>query len=117
VSRPYHALFHGERGTLALSDTSYTIYDPAGKQIRVEKVKGGDSPHFINLLNAIRNNERLNSEIEEGHKTTLLCHLGNIAHRTGRSLRCNPKDGSIIDDKAATAYWTREYAKAWEPRV
>jgi predicted dehydrogenase len=117
ANRPYHALFHGERGTLALSDTSYTIYDPAGKQVRVEKVQGGDSPHFINLLNAIRNNERLNSEIEEGHKTTLLCHLGNIAHRTGRSLRCNSKDGSIIDDKAATAYWTREYAKQWEPRV
>ena len=117
VSRPYHALFHGERGTMTLSDTGYTIYDPAGKQIRQEKVVGGDNAHFANLLDAIRNNTRLNSEIEEGHKTTLLCHLGNIAHRTGRSLRCNSKDGSILNDKEALAFWTREYHKGMEPRV
>jgi predicted dehydrogenase len=117
ANRPYHALFHGERGTMALSDTSYVIYDPAGKATRTEKVQSGDTPHFANLLAAIRNGTRLNSEIEEGHKTTLLCHLGNIAHRTGRSLRCSNKDGTIVNDKEAMAFWTREYEKGFEPRV
>ena len=117
AGRPYLALFHGETGTMALSDSSYTIYDVAGKQLRQEKVQGGDSPHFANLLDAVRNNTRLNSEIEEGHKSTLLCHLGNISHRTGRALRCSPRDGSIQNDKEATALWTREYAKGFEPRV
>ncbi len=117
VNRPYHALFHGERGIMALSDTSYTIYDLAGKQTRVEKVQGGDNPHFANFLGAIRGGPRLNSEIEEGYKTTLLCHLGNIAQRTGRSLRCNGKDGTIQDDKAAMAFWNREYHKGMEPQV
>ena len=36
----------------------------------------------------VRGMEKLNSEIEAGHKTTLLCHLANIAHRTGRAVRC-----------------------------
>jgi hypothetical protein len=93
------------------------IYDPAGKATRTEKVQSGDTPHFANLLAAIRNGTRLNSEIEEGHKTTLLCHLGNIAHRTGRSLRCSNKDGTIVNDKEAMAFWTREYEKGFEPRV
>jgi predicted dehydrogenase len=117
--RPYLVLFHGELGTLALSDTSYTITLGAGKnaKTRVEKVQGGDNPHFLNLLTAIRAGGRLNSEIEEGHKSTLLCHLGNISQRTGRILRCSPRDGTIQNDKEATALWTREYAKGFEPRV
>jgi predicted dehydrogenase len=119
AARPYHALFHGENGTLALSDTSYVITTGVRKErrTRTEKVQGGDSPHFANLLAAIRGNTRLNSEIEEGHKSTLLCHLGNIAHRTGRTIRCSSKDGSILNDKEAMAFWTREYAKGMEPRV
>jgi predicted dehydrogenase len=114
----YHSLFHGETGTLALSDTSYLITPRDSKQPpRTETVQGGDSPHFRNFLDAIRKGGRLNSEIEEAHKTTLLCHLGNIAQRTGRTLRCDPKNGTILDDKAAMAFWTREYTKGWEPRV
>ena len=77
-------------------------------------MQGGDGPHFANLLSAIRGGTRLNSEIEEGYKSTLLCHLGNIAQRTGRTLRCNAKDGTIIDEKAAMAFWTREYHKGME---
>jgi predicted dehydrogenase len=117
--RPYLVLFHGELGTLALSDSSYTITTHQEKQprVRVEKVQGGDSPHFANLLAAVRDGTRLNSEIEEGHKSTLLCHLGNIAHRTGRALRCSARDGAIQNDKEAIALWTREYAKGFEPRV
>lgn len=118
-NRPYHALFHGELGTMALSDTSYVITTGQRKEqrTRTEKVQSGDNPHFANLLAAIRGNTRLNSEIEEGHKTTLLCHLGNIAQRTGRALRCNSKDGTILNDKEAMAFWTREYHKGMEPRV
>jgi predicted dehydrogenase len=120
-NHPYLVLFHGELGTMAISDTSYiiTLSAPGSREqrIRTERVQSGDSPHFANLLAAIRDDTRLNSDIEEGHKSTLLCHLGNIAHRTGRILRCSPRDGTIQNDKEAQALWTREYAKGFEPRV
>lgn len=118
-NRPYHVLFHGDNGTLALSDTSYVVTVGRGKEakVRTEKVQAGDTPHFGNLVNAIRTNGRLNSDIEEAHKSTLLCHLGNISHRTGRALVCSSKDGAIQNDKAAMAMWTREYHKGMEPRV
>jgi len=116
-NRPYHVLFHGETGTLALSDSSYTIYDQSGKQTRQEKVQAGDGFHFSNFLNSIRGKVRLNSEIEEGHKSTLLCHLGNIAHRRTRTLQTDPKNGQIQGDKDAMSLWSREYEKGFEPRV
>lgn len=115
--RVYHSLFHGNDGTMAISDTSYIIYDTAGKEKETVKQTTGDPLHANNFLNAIRTGERLSSDVEEAHKSTLLCHLGNIAHRTGRTLRCDPKNGHILGDKEAEAYWTREYNREWEPTV
>ncbi len=115
-------IFYGEKGTLYLKgDGAYSVYDQdqKGKGKEIEKSPGsaGDGPHLANFLDAIRGKVKLNSEIEEGHKSTLLCHLGNIAHRTGRAIRCNPKDGKILEDKEAMAFWKREYNKEWEPVV
>ena len=36
-----------------------------------------------NFLDCVRDGKRPNADIEEGHKSTRLCHLGNIAYRTG----------------------------------
>ncbi len=110
-------IFHGENGTLSINNGGYVIHDTAGKELRRVTGSSSESLHFANFLNGIRTGAALNSEIEEGAKSTLLCHLGNIAHRTGRSLVCDPKTGHIQNDKAAMAYWTREYQKGWEPRV
>jgi predicted dehydrogenase len=114
----FDMIFYGEKGSMVLKDGGYTIHDVKGKE--VEKFPAHDARqdrHFGNWLAAIRGGEKLNSEIEEGHKSTLLCHLGNIAHRTGRALKCDPKDGKVIDDGEAMKLWTREYAKGWEPKV
>jgi predicted dehydrogenase len=110
-------LFHGDKGTLAIDDGGYTVYDPAGKPVESQRGAAGDVSHVVNFLAAVRGEGKLNSEIEEGHKSTLLCHLGNIAHRTGRALRCDPATGQVQGDKDAQALWTREYAPGWEPRV
>jgi hypothetical protein len=112
-----HSLFQGENGSLALSDTGYTIYDPKGKEVKKVAGSGTDAAHVANFLTACRTGKGLTSDIEEAHKTTLLCHLGNIAYRTKRTLRCDPKNGHILDDKDAAALWTREYEKGWEPKV
>jgi len=111
-------VFYGEKGTLAIHSNSWTVYDPKGTKASEGKGPGGgDGAHIGNFLEAIRGNEKLNSPIEEGQKSTMLCHLGNIAYRVGRSLRCEPSNGHILDDKQAQALWTREYEKGWEPKV
>ena len=87
VGRFPDILFHGEKGTLAISGDSYTIYDLKGKQVEAIKGTGKDEAHLDNFFDAVRGSAKPNSEIEEGHKTTMLCHLGNIAYRMQRGLR------------------------------
>lgn len=117
AGRAAEVIFVGEKGTLVIGGGGYTVYDPKNKEVKKESGPGSDTSHVANFLDAVRGRGKLNSEIEEGHKSTLLCHLGNIAHRTGRTLRTDPKDGHILDDKAAAALWSREYEKGFEPRV
>ncbi|WP_417375756.1 Gfo/Idh/MocA family protein [Gimesia maris] len=112
--------FFGSKGTLILGISGgYRILDAKDKEI--EKVDGnqGLREHAQNFIDAIRNNEplNLNAEIEIGHKSTLLCHVGNIAHRTGRTLNCDPANGHIQNDEEAMTLWTREYEPGWEPKV
>ena len=74
--------FHGEEGTIKLTGWGYRVYDQHG--VETERVDGkrSDADHVQNFVDAIRADdpEMLNAEIEDGHKSTLLCHLGNIAH-------------------------------------
>ena len=108
-------VFYGTKGSLVIRGGSYTVHDEKGKAIREVKGGGGDADHIDNFLAAVRGDAKLNSEIEEGHVSTLLCHLGNISYRVGRALTCDPKDGKVVGDKDALALWSREYAKGWEP--
>jgi predicted dehydrogenase len=114
--------FYGENGAMEVDQNGgYKIFDgPKDTMIREEKpVSRGDNEHFANLLDAIRNDDptRLNAEIETGHKSTMLCHLGNIAHRADRVLHCNPENGHIENDDDANALWKRDYEAGWEPKL
>ena len=61
--------------------------------------------------------QKLKAEIEDGQKSTLLCHLGNIAWRTGHTINYDPKTRKMVDDKSASALVKRSYRKGWEPKV
>jgi predicted dehydrogenase len=110
--------FYGDKGSLILDGSSYKILDPAGKEL-ASQAKGfdGHDPHLRNFLACVRSGARPNTDIEEGHKSTLLCHLGNIAYRTGHTLNLDEKTGHPQDDPAATALWGREYRPDWQPKV
>jgi hypothetical protein len=68
-------------------------------------------------VESIRGRQKPNAPIEEGEKSTLLCHLGNIAYRTGRTIHFDPKTRKITGDTQATKLWRREYRQGWEPKV
>jgi predicted dehydrogenase len=109
--------FYGEKGALAMAGNDYKVYDLNDKVLREVKGKHDDVLHFGNFVDAIREGKKLNSEIEDGQQSSLLCHLGNIAWRSGHTVIFNPETEKVVDDPAATALWQREYRKGWEPKV
>jgi Oxidoreductase family, C-terminal alpha/beta domain len=73
-----------------------------------------DSIVLENFVESIRGKAQQTAPISEGHKSTLLPQLGNIAQRTDRILNCDPTNGHILKDKEAMKLWKREYEKGWE---
>jgi hypothetical protein len=110
-------LFHGDRGSLAINGGNYTVYDASGQEIWQENGQSSDNLHFRNFLEAVRGNARLNAEITEGAKSTMHCHLGNIAWRVGHSIACDGTTGRIQNDEPAMRHWTREYHDGWRKRL
>lgn len=116
----YGIAFYGDKATLVVDGNGYYLLDPKGKPMLDKPVKGtggSNDRHVDNFVQTIRGKEKLNCEIEEGHKSTLICHLGNVAYRTGHTLNCDPKTGRIAGDEAAMKHWTREYDPKWTPKV
>jgi predicted dehydrogenase len=71
--------------------------------------------HFQNFIDCVRSRKRenLRCEILEGHMSTSLCHLANIAFRTGRKLTFDPKTETFPGDKEANGYLTRKYREPY----
>ncbi len=123
--------FYGENGSLVISGgNDYKVYDLKNnlvKEVKDEKEidprdaanPAGhlDALHIRNLFNNILKGEELKSDIDSGHKSTLLVQLGNIAQRVGHSLEINPENGHILGDKEAQKLWSREYEKGWEMKL
>jgi hypothetical protein len=76
-----------------------------------------DGLHIQNFLSGISSGTKLISPISEGYKSTLLCQLGNIALRSGNSLKIDTTNGHIINDPVAQEYWSRKYQPGWEPVI
>jgi predicted dehydrogenase len=76
-----------------------------------------DFYHFNNFIDSIRGSAKLTSPVDEGHKSILLCHLANIAQRTGSTLHCDPSNGHILHNEEAMRLWKRTYQPGWEPKL
>nr|MBI1232583.1 gfo/Idh/MocA family oxidoreductase [Cytophagales bacterium] len=122
-------IIYGTEGTVFIDRGGYKMYDRAGKLIK-ENASGSDeggtqlgggggmsTRHVVNFFEAIRGKEEQRSPIAEGAKSVLLCHLANIASRTGEVLECDSSNGHIKNSKKASALWKREYEKGWEPKL
>lgn len=124
-------IIYGDKGTLVnRGNDDYRVFDYNNKLVKEVKASSAGNAadavsangnvelfHFENFVEAIRGNRKIISPIEEGHKSVLLCHLANIAQRTGRTLHCDPENGHILNDGDAMKLWRREYEKGWEPKV
>jgi predicted dehydrogenase len=101
----------GEKGTLVIDGKGWHI---EGGEEKSAKETAAEGPHIANFLDCIATGKRPAADIEEGHKSTRLCHLGNIAWRTGRTLAFDGSKETIAGDAEAAKLLGREYRKGFE---
>ena len=103
--------FYGTKGMLILGKRGvYKIYGPRNKLIEEVTSGGPDlAAHHQNFLDCIASGERPNADIEINHRSTALCHLGNIAVRVGGPLAFNPQAEQITNNSQAASLVRRAY--------
>ena len=113
-------IIYGDKGFMMIDRDGYRVFYKGERGPSYEK-KWVDSPrHYQNFIDCVksRRSAELIADIEEGHLSSLLCHIGNIAYRTGRRLEFDPETETFIGDADANALLTRDYRKGFElPQV
>jgi hypothetical protein len=107
----FGVILYGEKGTLIFDHKGWHVIDGADAS---DKAASAEKPHLRNFLDCLKEGRRPNADVEEAHKSTRLCHLGNIAFRTGHVLRFDAATETVVDDDAATALLGRSYRKGFE---
>ena len=70
--------------------------------------------HRENFLECVRSREKPNADIETGHLSAVMVHLGNIGSRLGgRRLVIEPQSESIVGDAEANALVKRTYREPY----
>jgi predicted dehydrogenase len=105
---PFGVRIYGEKGTLVFDKDGWHVADGVEAS---DKAADLEPPHLRNFLDCVKDKKRPNADIEEGHKSTRLCHLGNIAYRVGRVLHFDEATETLKDDAEANALLGRTYRK------
>lgn len=69
--------------------------------------------HMKNFFDCVRSRQRPICDVEIGHRSVSVCHLGAIAIRLGRKLRWDPATERFVGDKEADKWIAREMRKPW----
>lgn len=90
------------------------VFDKAGKLVSTDQEPSPDfNTHARNFIDCIRSRSLPNADVEVGHRSAVLCHLGNIVARTGRTIRFDPKTETVVDDREANRLVGRTYRSHW----
>jgi predicted dehydrogenase len=89
----------------------FRVFDAGGKLVLEEKAS--PDAHARNFIDCVKSRRRPNADIEIGHTSTALCHLGNIVARTGRAVAFDAQTQAIIGDPEANQLLGRSYRKHW----
>lgn len=123
--REHGVAFIGNTGTLVVDRGGWEVIPEKKGQTeqmeavpRQSQVGNGLDNHARNFIDCIRSRQPTNCPADVAANTALVCHLGNIAYRTGRKLDWDASRGTFRNDKAADAYLAADYRNGWKlPRV
>lgn len=109
--------FEGEKGSIFVNRGVLTSNPP---EIIKQELKDSDvhlyvsKNHHANWLECIKTRKLPICDVEIGHRSATVCHLGNIAIRAGRKITWDPQKEVIVGDSEAAAFVNRPYRAPWK---
>jgi predicted dehydrogenase len=115
---------YGTKGMLTLLRNGFKVLPemiapPGSKEkkpaMEALQVKGGDlnGAHARDFLDCVKSRRRPNADVQEGHRSAVMCHLGNISTRLGRSLKWDASKEQVVADAEANQMLSRPYRAPW----
>lgn len=109
-------IFHGTEGWISVANG----YQSSNQNIWRTEFKSTDeqlmiSPeHNRNFIDCVKSRKPTICPVEMGIRCDVICHLSDIAVRTGRTINWDPKSEQIIGDAEANAMLRRPYRDQWK---
>jgi len=69
--------------------------------------------HQENFIACVRSRQDPVANVEVGHRSATICHLGNIAMLTGRKIKWDPDKEQIVGDAEANRWLDRPKREPW----
>jgi predicted dehydrogenase len=106
--------FYGTKGYILAGRSGWKLIGAGNKPQATTPRPFSDEPHRRDFLDRIKSGGRPNADIEEGHHSAALAHLGNIAYRVGRALTYDGRAETIVHDDEAARLLRRDYRAPFE---
>ena len=126
--RNHGIAFIGNNGTLVLDRGGWEVIPerdrpnwdqdlgPKIEPVPIQRVDAnGLDLHTANFLEAVKKRDEtvLNAPIKIGYDAAMVCHMGNVAYKTGERLFWNAKKGGF-DNVEADAHLGKTYHNGWK---
>ncbi len=110
----YGIMFYGDKGRIFVDRGGYKVYGDVDETIGPSDIQLYRSPdQKRNWIDCIRARTRPISEVEIGHHSTTLSHLGNISFLLGRKVHWDHEQEQFIGDDAANRMVSKPYRAPW----
>jgi len=112
----FGAVFVGDRGWIHVGRSGYLTSYPEEIVREARAVREPDRPvnnHHQNWFDSIRTRQEPACHVEKGCRSTMVSHLGCIAHWTGRALKWDPVKEVFPGDEEANRWLSRAMRPPW----
>lgn len=109
--------FIGDQGTIHVNRG---VLETTPEDIADRPVKEGDlklyvsRQHHQNWLECIKTRKPPICSAEVGHRSATVCHLGNIAVRTGKTVKWDPVNEVVVGDAELAQWAGKPYREPWK---
>lgn len=105
--------FIGDKGSVYVTRGKMIVTPDELKKTTITVPLAKSTSHHLDFLECMKSRKTPIADVAIGHRSATVCHLGNIAIRTGKAITWNPETEQIVADPEAAKMLSKEYRKPW----